>query len=163
MTHFPSWDSFFLQMVTMKTETVVVESRENQKRRQGWSNKGGYLDNLNPIKPVSKPTHKKPELQRPVRGFNSAGYLSNLGPTEIKATNSKAKADSESTSKPQPKNGGFSKGPGSYLENLSNGNADLPGDENKKEKPAKINPYLENEKVSFLLMIVNSQCRCRLI
>jgi hypothetical protein len=118
LTHFPSWDSFFLQMVAMHTETVLVEAKEKKHGHRGWSNKAGYLDNLN---------------QKP-----------------------KAKGNGSSSPKPQASNRGLSSGAGGYLQNLSNGNADLPHQE-KSEKPSEANPYLEQVRSLFLSACLYSQ------
>jgi hypothetical protein len=149
-THFPSWDSFFLQILTMNTETVVVEAKEKNYRHRGWANKAGYLDHLNqnqPEEPESKSAPKKPQPQRPVRGFNNAAYL--------KSTKPKAKDDGSSSLEPQASNRGSSSGVGGYLENLSNGNADLPDQEKSKER-AEVNPYLEQVRSLFMSASIHS-------
>jgi hypothetical protein len=158
LTHFPSWDSFFLQMMTMHTETVVVEAKEKNYRHQGWSTKAGSLDNLNhnkPEEPASKSAPKNPQPQRPVRGYNNAAYLNNLGNDEIKSTRPKARDDGSSSLLPQASNRGLSSGAGGYLENLSNGNADLP-DQEKSEERAKVNPYLEQVRSLFMSASIHS-------
>ena len=48
MTRFPSWDSFFLEIITMEKETIVIERQDSSKSQQtnndnnkNWANKGG--------------------------------------------------------------------------------------------------------------------------
>lgn len=89
MTRFPSWDSFFLEIITMEKETIVIERQDSSSKSQqtnndnnkNWANKGGYLDHLNTKTSLSKQTSStstSTSKPRSTRG-SSSNYLANLG------------------------------------------------------------------------------------
>jgi hypothetical protein len=96
MSRFPSWDSFFLDMVTMDKETVVVLTKKQKRKARGWSNKAGYLDDLAKKSGLERgfkgsqqesPVRSKTGSSLPKRshrGYNNAGYLSNLSSSVLK-------------------------------------------------------------------------------
>jgi len=163
MTKYPSWDSVFLELITMDSEAIRVEasSTARQNRRRGWSNRAGYLDNLSTKKQLDDcfqntcPSGKKKKGKKPkqqvVRAFRSGSYLNGLGtksgdqPTKKKSSKKIPKAPSKPKPIATPK---LRSSSANYLEALHNGNAELPP-EQKKKSTAKKNPYLEEKSVEY--------------
>ncbi|CAJ1953706.1 unnamed protein product [Cylindrotheca closterium] len=164
ITKYPGWDSPFLELITMDSEVVVVETSPtaSQNRRRGWSNKAGYLDNLSQKKQLddcfqktsssSSSSAKKKDEQKStqkVRGFRIGSYLDNLGGSQPDDEPSKEESSTPKVpSKPKPcTTPKLRASSANYLEGLSNGNAELPTE--KKEKAAEENPYLEEKSVGY--------------